>query len=227
MYSNRQQRRKAAAMGRRSAVSSATPVAWFSRTSKLPTDIKEDIYKVVSGVEFTGLDGGTCMWRNGVGYIALRSLGFETTFRIGGCLYRAGPNEVKDTISFCGPTNCGQFYNDVFLGHAWLEADEELIDFSCGDWKSELAEYDNATAVMGPLQWQVDPPSLIWCYKDTLSPWRATGSPALGDVWYGPWTGEHKDVGYLFDHLMQVVDGVKSNLRSYHLYERCNLLSAQ
>ena len=49
-------------------------------------------------------------------------------------LYRAGADPIRDVLAFCGPHNAGQLLDGHFLGHIWLEMDDELIDFSCGDW---------------------------------------------------------------------------------------------
>ena len=125
------------------------------------------------------------MFRNGVGHLALWMLGLEPQLCVGGCLFRAGPHEVRDTVGFCGPGNTGQIINGAFIGHVWLKLNGELIDFSCDEWRSaEQYELDNSADVFGPIQWQVKPPAMIWCYQSSLSRWQPRGSPKLGDVWY-------------------------------------------
>ena len=71
--------------------------------SSVPDDIKADICRVVRAIEFTGLAGGTCLWRAGVGYVVLGLLGWSPKICVGGLLYRAGPDARRDNFAFCGP----------------------------------------------------------------------------------------------------------------------------
>jgi hypothetical protein len=70
--------------------------------SAVPDDIKAGICRVVRTIQFTGLAGGACAFRAGVGYLALGLLGWKPHFCIGGVLYRAGPSAIRDTMAFCG-----------------------------------------------------------------------------------------------------------------------------
>jgi hypothetical protein len=76
--------------------------------SAVPDDIKAGICRVVRTIQFTGLAGGACAFRAGVGYLALGLLGWKPHFCIGGVLYRAGPSAIRDTMAFCGQGNAGQ-----------------------------------------------------------------------------------------------------------------------
>jgi hypothetical protein len=218
---NRQQRRQQAAIQRHRAPPYADEGTMMVGTrSCFDNGVKVDIARAVRSVQFVGVDGGTCMWRNGLGYLALRLLGFEPKVCVGGMLYRARNNELRDTVSFCGPGNAGQMFHSSFVGHIWLQLDDEIIDFTGGDWPSLDAgvhQLDN----MGPIQWRVRPPTFVWASRK-LFDWKPVGRPKLGELWYGRWSGE--PVPSLFDNLVdQVVPlapSIITNLRSAKLPER-------
>jgi hypothetical protein len=109
----------------------------------LPQDLKRDIARVARSVDLEFLEqfveAGTCAARCLTGQLLLTSLGLETRLVVGGMVYRAGPNTTRDVLAFCGPGNLGCIHNGMLLGHYWLSrgegAVEEVIDFSCGDWR--------------------------------------------------------------------------------------------
>jgi hypothetical protein len=156
--------------------------------SAIPQDIKADISRVVCAIEFRGIEGGgDCYLRAAIGYKVLRNLGFQPQVGLGGVLFRAGPDPLRDVIAFCGPGNRGQMHQGVFLGHVWLRLDGEAIDFSCGDWPRLYTPHK--TDALGPVQWQCRPPSLIWAWEDAFD-WKPDGTPELGKIWFCPWIGE-------------------------------------
>ncbi len=131
--------------------------------SGMPDDIKADIARVVR-IKFTDSIGGDCVLPAGIGYVTLGLLGFRPQVYVGGMLFRAGRDPLRDTLTFCGPGNAGQMIDDHFIGHVWLELDGELLDFSCGDWGhlDPRGELRIAGRDLPPIQWQVLPPTFVW-----------------------------------------------------------------
>jgi len=68
----------------------------------LPYDINADIAKAARALELLdGLStGGKCLWRALVGYYALGLSGIRSGFRLGGLVYRVGPDENRDVLAF-------------------------------------------------------------------------------------------------------------------------------
>jgi hypothetical protein len=163
--------------------------------SARPDDIKADIARVVRSIKFTGSIGGDCLLRAGIGYVALGLLGFRPQVCVGGMLFRAGPDQFRDTLAFCGPGNAGQMIDDHFFGHVWLELDGDLIDFSCGDWPhlDPRSELRVAGMELPPVRWQASPPTFVWATRGLFDDWRPDGSPPISELWYGPWTGARPD----------------------------------
>ena len=109
---------------------------------------------------------------------------------IGALLYRAGADPMRDIVAFCGPGNAG--YGNLF--HSWIELDDHILDFSVGDWRSVAAsgtEITFGTQPLPPVQWTERLPN-YWCRPRTelTGPWRADGTPAPGEAWYGPFNGD-------------------------------------
>jgi hypothetical protein len=50
------------------------------------------------------------------GWYALKLAGIEAERCIGGMIYRAGPDQMRDVVAFCGPGNVGCFWNGEFRG---------------------------------------------------------------------------------------------------------------
>jgi hypothetical protein len=163
--------------------------------SRVPDDIKADIARVVRSIKFTGSIGGDCVLRAGIGYVALGLLGFRPQFCVGRLLFGAGPGPLRDTLAFCGPGNGGQMIDVHFIGHVRLELAGELIDFSCGDWRhlDPRSELHVAGMELPPIQWQARPPTFIGATRGLFDDWQPDGSPPIGELWYGPWTGSRPD----------------------------------
>jgi hypothetical protein len=221
---NRQRRRQQAAIQRHNSARCGDEGSMMvGSNSAIDDDVKADIARVVRSIIFKNADGGTCMWRNGIGYMTLRLLGFKPTVCVGGMLFRAGQDPLRDTVSFCGPGNKGQLVAGHFVGHIWLEMDSELIDFTGADWPSldaDTIELDN----LGTIQWKVRPPVFVWATRKLFT-WQATGHPKLGEHWYGPWHGE--PLPDLFDELIQSVapfgHTIITNLLAAKLPERLGI----
>ena len=133
---------------------------------------RDQVAAAVRGVSMTML-GGTCWFRATIGAMALAHLGMRPQRMMGGMIFRAGPDERLDTVPFCGPSNHAQWIGDRPLFHVWLEVDGDIIDFSCGDWKSQELLVEEVSAPGGeqpsrPIRWDVEPPDYIWQPADTL-----------------------------------------------------------
>jgi hypothetical protein len=126
--------------------------------------------------------------------------GYRTV--IGGLLYRAGPDPVRDTMGFADGHG-GNFLPDGrFYGHTWLQVGANIVDFSCGDWKGIAtaageAGTDNLDHIenLAPIVWESTPPQFFWKYRARLEPTREICaaeakrnggylSPPVGHAWY-------------------------------------------
>ena len=141
----------------------------------IPQDIKADVARVVCAISFPGLDGGDCYMRAAIGYKVLSLLGWHPEIRIGGIVFRAGPHPIRDVVSFCGPHNAGTLIGGEFFGHIWLDLDGDAVDFTGCEWRRHLGAPKDG---LGPVQWQRDPPSLIWAPEDMFD-WQEDGTRSL------------------------------------------------
>jgi hypothetical protein len=97
------------------------------------------------------------MLRAHIGQIVLDQCGISSELKIGAMLYRVGPHRRRDTLRFCQPNNLGGYRDDAYLcGHAWLRVNDDIVDFSTGDWHQDA----NALAEMelddlGSVEWKV------------------------------------------------------------------------
>jgi hypothetical protein len=164
----------------------------------IPTEIKIDIAHVVRTFEFGATDWGTCLARAALGNATLVACGLTPRLVAGGMLYTVGPHRRRDTIRFCLPNNRGGYLpmnsTGYLIGHVWSEISGEIADFSAGDWPAETDRmYASGTNLydlrLGPIEWHVSPPGFIWQSTESLKAgWRSYGEPALGRIWYGPWS---------------------------------------
>ena len=134
-------------------------------------------------------------------------------------LYRAGPDEIADVVAFCGPDNRALRLDHKVLGHYWLEAGADLIDFTVGDWREQgrITEgdpvYDTLNGVpIPPTRWTTTVPDFWWRPRVELTaPWRETKpsrleTPPLGVAWYhAAAAGEPMLQNVLTGNLMHVV----------------------
>jgi hypothetical protein len=193
---------------------------WLSTKSWLPADIKTHIGQYIiyqndkidyakpdPGIDLDKMLNGTAC----LGLALLRWLGLEPTVKLGGIMYRAGPDPERDTFILCGPGNVGRMIGDHFLGQIRFELKDEIIDFTCCEWH-RWSEYqqkkqqkqqrtqvlvDPNNAGRGGLakglafrrnRWRHEPPSLIWSKAEAFT-WQPTGVPEPDEVWYCPWQG--------------------------------------
>jgi hypothetical protein len=98
-------------------------------------------------------------------------------------IYRAGHDERRDVVAFCGLGNVGCVRNGKFYGHTWLRIGSNLIDFSVGDWRHE-SEMSGSLLDdgLGAIDWVAEPPEYFW------APWDSFMPPAYVDGTY--WTPE-------------------------------------
>ena len=179
---------------------------------------RADIARLVCSVDFVSR-GGTCAMRAVTGQTALALLGVRSRIVFGAMLYRAGPDELADTVAFCGPDNRALRLDRKVLGHYWLEAGPELIDFSVGDWREQGCNtegdpvYDAVDGVpLPPCRWTTTVPDFWWRPSVELTaPWRecrslAPATPPLGVAWYHPEAaGEPMLQDVLFGELMRQI----------------------
>jgi hypothetical protein len=158
---------------------------------------RADIARVVRSVDFV-IDGGggTCASRAFAGKVALTRLGVCARLVFGAMLYRAGPDEEVDVVAYCGQGNRAQHGDGGMLGHLWLEAGPDLIDFSVGDWREQfcpeggLEPLPPGVKSLPPVRWTTTVPDFWWRPSCELTtPWREhTGpfaaTPPLGEAWY-------------------------------------------
>jgi hypothetical protein len=166
-----------------------------------------------------------------VGNETLRRLGFEPKLTYGSMLYRAGPDQRRDTMSYCTRGNSGYINNENYdggmLGHLWIELGQDLIDFSTGDWQRESEIlYLNFPDGLERVEWTATPPTYLWQRAAPLkAAWKSFGSPKLGDFWYGPWKcGAYPDMSG-FDFALAVATGqIDHNIERLRLRERVKVV---
>ena len=97
--------------------------------------------------------------------------------------------------------------------------DDELIDFTCGDWPTLDPRAELGETGLGPVQWQSPPPTFVWATRGLFDDWQPHGEPDIGELWYGPWSGSRAE--HVNDTLTLVWPlGPKSNLARMKLPER-------
>lgn len=166
----------------------------------VPPDVRDDIGKIVRSVKFvTGVRAGHCWYTNFVGLATLQLAGLQPQTVVGGMVYRCGPDRVLDVVAWCSAGNRGMWEADgAFTGHIWLRCGYDLVDFSVGLWREEAAACVGmciGDSVGGPLRapiWTAPPlPDFFWApYRVMTGSWKPTGTPPLGEAWYGPFVGK-------------------------------------
>jgi hypothetical protein len=159
----------------------------------------DGIATLVRAVKFQRPDhcppgGGECLFRSLIGLEVLRQSKIDARLEVGSMLYRVGPDPFRDVIAFCGQANTGIWSDDAKLFHVWLAVHHDIVDFSVGDWRTleNMREITIAGAPrLGPIQWTIAPPNYWWKPRAELAtPWRSSGTPELGQCWYGPIKGD-------------------------------------
>jgi hypothetical protein len=198
-------------------------------TVEIPYDIKVDIAKVVRSIDWVIQDGlpngGLCFFRSFTGCTVLHMLDFESARPVlGGMVYRAGPDERRDVLAFCGPGNQGATVKGHFLGHYWIVDGNDFIDFSVGDWKENAkmcgeewfraAEQQLCGESLDALQWTApDLPDFFWTHKDNVTvSWDVNcrqGTPSLGKAWYAGFCGDSETAKRFANLLRDVAPTMK------------------
>jgi hypothetical protein len=127
---------------------------------------RRQVATAVRSVKLVQGPGGTCFFRAMMGMMALGHLGMRPRLASGSLIYRVGPHETFDCVALSGPGNVAAAPN---MFHMWLEADGNIIDFACGDWRTSHIEalppdspYFEADGKLPPISWVIDPPEYIW-----------------------------------------------------------------
>jgi hypothetical protein len=140
--------------------------------------------------------GAFASFRAATGWAVLKDLGISAVIVLGGMVYRTGPDEVRDVVAFCGPRNSGITINGHFLGHYWVQVNDDIVDFSVGDWRVDttgstgIADYYPPGAPkLDPIQWTVTAvPDFFWAHRSSFSGPGTT--PELGKAWYTGFVGD-------------------------------------
>jgi hypothetical protein len=174
------------------------------------------IAKLVRTIDLTAIHGGTCWLRSLSGSIVLKRLGIPHQLVLGGMIYRAGLNPW-DLVMFASDDNKGHHPG---LYHCWLESGDDLIDFSCGDWRDVLSRsntegFEVNPEGLPPITWKFPPPEFIWAPSAPLkNAWRpAPFGPKPREAWYGPIAEQHPEMleeaeGEMLADLEECVDQV-------------------
>jgi hypothetical protein len=182
---------------------------------EIPVDVKTDIAKVVRSVDWrpTIPEGGLCFFRAVTGWLVLTDLEIPATPALGGMVYRAGLDEQRDVLTFCGPGNVGCTIHGRFLGHYWVLSGNDFVDFSVGDWKENaygLEEYcPPGMQPLDPIQWTApELPAFFWADRSLFA---STGhTPSLGKAWYTGFAGGSRTS----DKFMKQIDDFIPTLRA-------------
>src|SRR5262249_33701205 len=195
---NRHERRAAAARMRNLASSHARAIAGHNGDHSADPDVRVGIARTVRSIDFklpeqfTG--AGKCTFRSLVAAEVMRHCQIDARIEIGSLLYRVGPDPYRDVVAFCGQGNAGYDIGaNAAIFHTWIVAGNNIADFSVGDWPGLSQEVRlPGMPALGPIHWTIPtPPPYWWRPRAELTePWRSTGTPALGEVWYGPFNGD-------------------------------------
>jgi hypothetical protein len=165
-------------------------------------EVRNGLANMIGAVDFVYADGrdasgyGHCLQRSLIAVEVLRRSNIDCQLEIGSMLYRVGPDPIRDVIAFCGPGNAGIVLNDKSaLFHAWISVEDCIADFSINEWRSfdirNEVTLPGGTPNLGPIQWTITPPKYWWKPRAELTGrWHSTGTPELGEAWYGPFNGD-------------------------------------
>jgi hypothetical protein len=113
----------------------------------------------------TGAPGGAlCIGVAGTVQATLSHHGVRCRISAGAAVYRAGPDEVLDSVAFSGPRNRASVEMQLF--HAWVEARASngakwLVDFTPKYWQASEDRMDEVTlpgVTLRPIDWAAPPP---------------------------------------------------------------------
>jgi hypothetical protein len=167
-----------------------------------PDELHLAIAKVVRSIETgTALAGGTCLIRSVIGSVVLDRYDIPHRIVAGGMLYRAGllPH---DCIAFAAEEDNLGHWPGVF--HVWIEAGDDLVDFSCGDWEQQDKEIERRgnprTIGLPPCSWTHKPPKYFWRKRDSFKWMPAPFGPQPGEAWYGG-MATNQDLSHLWEEV--------------------------
>jgi hypothetical protein len=166
----------------------------------------QDFFKGIAwqleGLEFRGLptQGGSCIFHALAAYQAIRANGVNAAIGIGSLLARVGPHPGRDVVCFSNGRHMGEILPDgsaVF--HCWVRHHDWIFDSSLRDWQRIVREGDEVMlpgmTPLPPVQWAVELPRYWFKHSRELEmQWRPTGTPELGQAWYGPWFGDPEEI---------------------------------
>jgi hypothetical protein len=128
----------------------------------MPTKDRADIAHLVRALDVIVSGACLCVVRAVVGQQVPQARGVRSRIVCGSLMYRGGPSGDDDTLLFGGPDNHAMFFRDGDVsGHFWLEVDDDLVDFSTGDWRAiwdAMGTHDG----LPPINWTVPPPTFLW-----------------------------------------------------------------
>jgi hypothetical protein len=194
---------------------------------EIPHGIKADISKVVRSLDFElpNSKGGLCFFRALSGCTVLRLLGFESAQpALGGMVFRAGPDDRRDVLAFCGPGNQGCSVNGIFLGHYWIVEDDDYIDFSVGDWREnaemckeawhQADERQLCGESLDAIQWTApELPDFFWTDRVNLTVSPQVNckqhTPALGQAWYSGFRGDSETLKQFSNLIKEALPQIK------------------
>ena len=87
---------------------------------------------------------GYCFGRAATGHFLLTQLGIPAKLVFGGLVYRAGPDPSRDLLCYCDGYGYGCMIKGKIFAHQWIQSNNDLVDFSVGDWREDGARPINA-----------------------------------------------------------------------------------
>lgn len=192
----------------------------------VPHDVQRDIAQIVRAVKWPRHLGGVCWYTNCAGMKTLQLIGLPAKLETGSLVYRCGPDSIRDVIAFAGPGNVGRFSKDGwFLGHIWVQSDQDLIDFSVGSWQEETSKtcgiamddrMPDGTPIDLPV-WSAPPlPEFLWINRaEAKAKWRFNETPEIGEYWYGPMDGAPATFKAWLDDEPSALDAVTAFLTEW------------
>lgn len=148
----------------------------MEKTDQVKAHLAQAIQSVV-GVTSDSV-GTNCVMYAMVGALAMQKLGFTKAKAVAGsALWRVGPGDgdvISHALSTMQP-GMGLYSPGVavkrFMGHAWIECGDELIDFTTHTLKQKAKMLDAADGGTTLVAWA---PTFLWARKNSCLP--------LGDV---------------------------------------------
>jgi hypothetical protein len=203
-------------MARAQTTKSILPDHTDGLSVEIPDDIKHDIAKVVRSIDWQLADetpGGMCFWRAMTGWVTLHTLGIPAKPVLGGMIYRAGVDERRDVIAFCGEGNVGRRSDRGILAHYFIVSNNNIVDFSVGDWKENSRTLPDIEVPgmepIGPVCWTAPPlPEFFWADRNNFMSKPPAYTPDLGRAWY---TGFADDAAGFFE---QCIEDATANLKT-------------